>query len=230
MAPQSIGAQLGHQPTVVAEVAPVDGAEPQASEPDVPDIADALGVPDTMDAESMFNGLVELYHRGLKVALRHQFTTLLIMLGTIYATGYLYYVIPKGFFPEEDTGMILGIAEAGQDVSFTNMAQRMEAVINVVLQDPAVATVGDQIGPGGSTVAANQARVFIALLPQSQRVSVFQVIRRLQQKLARIQGINPLHAGSAGHYYRRTADAGSVPVHFDRRRWERTPALGANLP
>jgi multidrug efflux pump subunit AcrB len=140
-------------------------------------------------SESMFNELVELYHRGLRVALRHQFVTLLIMLGTICATGYLYYVIPKGFFPEEDTGMILGIAEAGQDVSFTNMAQRVEAVINVVLQDPAVATVGDQIGPGGSTVAANQARVFIALKPQSQRVSVFQVIRRLQQKLARIQGI-----------------------------------------
>jgi HAE1 family hydrophobic/amphiphilic exporter-1 len=140
-------------------------------------------------SESMFNGLVERYHRGLRVALRHQFSTLLIMLGTICATGYLYYIIPKGFFPEEDTGMILGIAATGQDTSFTNMAQRMEAVINVVLQDPAVATVGDQIGPGGSTVAANQGRVFIALKPQSQRDSVSQVIRRLQQKLARIQGI-----------------------------------------
>jgi multidrug efflux pump len=140
-------------------------------------------------SENMFNGLVDIYHRGLKVALRHQLATLLIMLGTICATGYLYYVIPKGFFPEEDTGMILGIAETGQDVSFTNLAQRLEAVINEVLQDPAVATVGDQIGPGGSTVASNQARVFIALKPQSQRGSVFQVIRRLQQKLARFQGI-----------------------------------------
>jgi HAE1 family hydrophobic/amphiphilic exporter-1 len=141
-------------------------------------------------SERMFNGLLEWYHRGLQVALRHQFTTLLIMLGTIVATGYLYYVIPKGFFPQEDTGLIEGIAEAGQDVSYVNMAQRMEALVNILLQDPAVATVGDQMGPGGSTVSLNQGRMFISLKPEGQRdVSADQVIRRLQPKLARIQGI-----------------------------------------
>jgi HAE1 family hydrophobic/amphiphilic exporter-1 len=141
-------------------------------------------------SERMFNGLLESYRRGLQVALRHQFTTLMIMLGTIVATGYLYYVIPKGFFPQEDTGLIEGIAEAGQDVSYVNMAQRMEALVKILLQDPAVATVGDQIGPGGSTVSLNQGRMFISLKPEGQRdVSADQVIRRLQPKLARIQGI-----------------------------------------
>jgi multidrug efflux pump subunit AcrB len=143
-------------------------------------------------SERMFNGLVERYHRGLQVALRHRFTTLMIMLGTICATGYLFYVIPKGFFPQEDTGLIEGIAEAAQDVSWVNMRQRMEALTKIVLEDPAVATVGDQIGPGasGTIVSINQGTMFIALKPQGQRdVGADQVIRRLQQKLARIQGI-----------------------------------------
>jgi hydrophobe/amphiphile efflux-1 (HAE1) family protein len=140
--------------------------------------------------ESMFDGLLGFYERGLKVALRHQFTTLMVMLGTIGLTGYLYYIIPKGFFPEQDTGLILAIAEVGQDVSFKNFSQRLEAITDIVLKDPAVATVGGIIAPGGSTVAANQGRVFITLKPQTQRdASAFQVMRRLQQKLARIQGI-----------------------------------------
>jgi multidrug efflux pump len=140
--------------------------------------------------EAVFNGLVGYYERGLNVALRHQFITLLVMLATIAVTGYLYYVIPKGFFPQQNTGMILGIAEAGQDISFANMAQRIEAVVKVVLQDPAVASVGNQIGPGGSTTTLNQGRVFIALKPKSQRdASAEEVIRRLQRNLARIQGM-----------------------------------------
>jgi len=141
-------------------------------------------------SEGMFDGLLRFYARGLKAVLRHQFPTLLVMLGTIVATGYLYYVIPKGFFPQQDTGLILGIAEAGQDISFASMAQRIEAVANVVLQDPAVASVGDQIGPGGATTSLNQGRMFIALKPRRQRdASAEQIIRRLQQKLERIQGI-----------------------------------------
>ena len=141
-------------------------------------------------SESMLNGLVHAYGRGLDAALRHRFVTLLVMLSTIGLTGYLYFVIPKGFFPQQDTGLILGIAEAGQDISFRNMAQRMEVVVKVVLQDPAVASVGDQIGPGGSTTTLNQGRVFISLKPKNQRdASADEVIRRLQRNLARIQGI-----------------------------------------
>src|SRR4029077_4146854 len=141
-------------------------------------------------SERSFVGLLALYERGLKVVLRHRFITLMVMLGTIALTGYLYVIIPKGFFPQQDTGMILGIAQTGQDTSFQAMAQRMEAAIKVVLEDPAVASVADQIGPGGPTVAPNQGRVFIALKPERERdVSADEIIRRLQRNLARIQGI-----------------------------------------
>ena len=140
--------------------------------------------------ERGFDGLLGLYERGLKVALRHSFVTLMVMLGTMALTGYLYVVIPKGFFPQQDTGMILGIAEASQDISFPAMTQRMQAVIGVVLQDPAVASVGSQIGAGGATATLNDGRMFIALKPESQRsASADQVINRLRPKLAKIQGI-----------------------------------------
>ncbi|HSY87451.1 MAG TPA: efflux RND transporter permease subunit, partial [Verrucomicrobiae bacterium] len=140
--------------------------------------------------EKGFDGLLGLYERGLKVALRHSFITLMVMLGTMALTGYLYVVIPKGFFPQQDTGMILGIAEASQDISFPAMAERMQAVIGVVLQDPAVASVGSQIGAGGATATLNDGRMFVALKPESERnASADQVINRLRPKLAKIQGI-----------------------------------------
>ena len=120
-------------------------------------------------------------------SLRH----LLVMFGTTCLTGYLYYVIPKGFFPQQDTGMILGIAEAAQDISFPEMAQRMQALINVVLADPAVDSVGDFIGPGGSTHDLNQGRVFIA--SQAARVSATSAPTRSSAACSRnsrsIQGI-----------------------------------------
>jgi hydrophobe/amphiphile efflux-1 (HAE1) family protein len=139
-------------------------------------------------SERGFDGLLGWYERGLKVALRHRFVTLMVMLGTIAVTGYLYYVIPKGFFPQQDTGMIVGLAEAAQDISFPAMVQRMEAAVNIVLKDPAVASVGSNTGGTGSTL--NQGRVFIALKPRDQRnVSADQIINRLEPQLAKIQGI-----------------------------------------
>ncbi len=141
-------------------------------------------------SERAFDGLVSVYERGLGVALRHRFMTLMVMFGTIAVTGYLYYEIPKGFFPQQDTGMILGISEASQDTSFQAMAQRQLAAVNVILKDPAVATVGHQVGPGGPVAAPNQGRLFIALKPFDQRnVSADQVIARLNTQLARIEGI-----------------------------------------
>jgi HAE1 family hydrophobic/amphiphilic exporter-1 len=140
--------------------------------------------------ERGFDGLVGAYERGLKVALRHRFITLLVMLGTIGLTGYLYVIIPKGFFPQQDTGLIIGLAEGAQDISYPAMAQRMEALLGVVVKDPAVASVGASIGPGGATATLNQGRVFIALKPHDQRdASIDQIINRLQTALARIQGI-----------------------------------------
>ena len=140
--------------------------------------------------ERGFDAILAGYERGLKVALRHRFITLMVMLGTIVATGYLYYVIPKGFFPQQDTGLILGITEAAQNTSFEAMAQRQLAAVKVILQDPAVDTVGHNIGPGGPTAAPNQGRLFIALKPRDQRdASADQVIARLDKKLAAVEGI-----------------------------------------
>ena len=119
-------------------------------------------------SERGFDGLLSLYERGLKIVLRHRFITLMVMLGTIVLTGYLYVVIPKGFFPQQDTGLIIGLSEAAQDISFPAMAERQQAVINAVLKDPAVASVGSAIGAGGGTTTLNQGRVFIALKPKQR--------------------------------------------------------------
>ncbi|MGY2939547.1 multidrug efflux pump subunit AcrB [Bradyrhizobium sp. GM6.1] len=138
-------------------------------------------------SERGFDGLLSVYERGLKVALRHRFITLMTLFLTIGLTGYLYPVIPKGFFPQQDTGMITGIAEAAQDISYPAMVERMQAVIDTVLKDPAIASVGAQIG---GTTTLNQGRMFIALKPQDQRsANADQVIARLRTKLAAVQGI-----------------------------------------
>ena len=100
-------------------------------------------------SERAFEGLVAAYERGLRVALRHRFMTLMVMFGTIAVTGYLYYEIPKGFFPQQDTGMILGISEASQDTSFQAMAQRQLAAVSVILKDPAVAMSATRLDPAG---------------------------------------------------------------------------------
>jgi len=139
--------------------------------------------------EAGFDGLLGGYERSLKVALRHRFVTLMVMLGTIGTTGYLYVIIPKGFFPQQDTGMIIAIAEAAQSISFPAMEGRMEAVIGTVLKDPAVASVGSQIGATGTTTL-NDGRMFIALKPKTQRTaSADQIINRLRLQLSKLQGI-----------------------------------------
>jgi len=139
--------------------------------------------------EAGFDGLLGGYERSLKVALRHRFVTLMVMLGTIGATGYLYVIIPKGFFPQQDTGMIIAIAEAAQSISFPAMEGRMEAVIGVIQKDPAVASVGSQIGATGTTTL-NDGRLFIALKPKGERTaSADQVIGRLRPQLAKLQGV-----------------------------------------
>jgi multidrug efflux pump subunit AcrB len=98
-------------------------------------------------------------------------------------------LIPKGFFPQQDTGLIIGLSEAAQDISFQAMAQRQQALINAVMRDPAVATVGSAVGAGGGNTTVNNGRVYIALKPANQRVPIDQVIARLRTNLAKIQGI-----------------------------------------
>jgi HAE1 family hydrophobic/amphiphilic exporter-1 len=115
--------------------------------------------------ENAFDGLLKLYEVGLKVVLRHRFTTLMVMVGTIALTGYLYWLIPKGFFPQQDTGLIIGFSEAAQDISFQAMSERQQALINAVLEDPAVDSVGTGIGAGGGNFTPTRP-MFVAPSPR----------------------------------------------------------------
>ncbi len=140
-------------------------------------------------SERGFDGLLNLYEAGLEIVLRHRFITLMVMFATITLTGYLYVIIPKGFFPQQDTGLIIGQSEAAQDVSFQAMAERQQALLDAIVRDPAVETVGAAVGAGGGVYTLNDGRVYIQLKPNDQRDPIGKVIARLRTNLARIQGI-----------------------------------------
>jgi hydrophobe/amphiphile efflux-1 (HAE1) family protein len=140
--------------------------------------------------ENGFASLQTGYESMLRIALRFKPVTLTIMLATIAFTVVLFVVIPKGFFPQQDTGLITGITEAAADVSPAQMADMQRAVINVISKDPAVVNATGYIGPGGPTVTENNGRLFILLKPRNQRdANADQIIRRLDQKLQKVQGI-----------------------------------------
>jgi hydrophobe/amphiphile efflux-1 (HAE1) family protein len=140
--------------------------------------------------ERFFDSLVATYDRALVVALRHRLVTLMVMIFTVVLTLALFVVIPKGFFPQQDTGMIVGISEGAEDISPQAMMDRQEAVLEVVVKDLAVVSAIAYIGPGGSTVTENDGRMFITLKPQSERsATADQVITRLNRALQPIQGI-----------------------------------------
>jgi hydrophobe/amphiphile efflux-1 (HAE1) family protein len=141
--------------------------------------------------ERAYRWLLDGYVAGLKWVLRHQRFTLAVTLLTMVATVWLYTVVPKGFFPQQDTGVILGTSEASQDISFAAMAELQQRVARVVLADPAVATIGSFIGAGAGSSTVNNGRLFITLKPLAERkVSADAVINRLRQQLFRIAGIN----------------------------------------
>jgi HAE1 family hydrophobic/amphiphilic exporter-1 len=140
--------------------------------------------------ERFFDGLAAGYDRGLVVALRHRFVILLVMISTIAATLVLFVEIPKGFFPQQDTGLIVGIAEGAQNSSPQAMKNRMQAVLAAVTKDPAVAAANAYIGPGGPTVTENDGRMFITLKPLGQRTATAdQVIARLNKALQPVWGV-----------------------------------------
>ena len=139
--------------------------------------------------ERAFDAMQSVYEKGLTVALRYRAVTLTVMLLTIGVTIALFVIIPKGFFPQQDTGMIIGITEAAEDVSPLDMAKRQLAVIDLISKDPAVANATGYIGPGGPTVTENNGRLFIQLKPHDQRANADEVIRRLDAKLQSVQGI-----------------------------------------
>jgi hydrophobe/amphiphile efflux-1 (HAE1) family protein len=141
-------------------------------------------------AEACFDAMLEVYDRGLRWALRHRLVMLVATIGTIGLTGYLYVVIPKGFFPQQDTGFIIGVSEAAQDISYPAMLDRQAQLIDVVLKDPAVDGVLSTVGTSGVNSTVNNGRVFINLKPRDQRdASASQIIDRLRPKLAAVEGI-----------------------------------------
>jgi multidrug efflux pump len=135
--------------------------------------------------ERGFDGLVGLYERGLRIVLRHQFITMMVMLGTIALTGYLYMIIPKGFFPQQDTGRMVGNIQADQSISFQLMQQKLAQFVNIIKKDPAVESVVGFTG-GGQT---NSGFMFVSLRPMSERgISVDGVIGRLRRQMAVVPG------------------------------------------
>ena len=135
-------------------------------------------------------GVIARYGTLLQWVLKHQGLTLAVAFGTLVLTVVLYIIIPKGFFPIQDTGAIQGISEAAQSVSFTAMAERQQALGRVILADPAVASLSSYIGVDGTNPTLNSGRFLINLKPQHDRKEkAIEIIRRLQPKLATVPGI-----------------------------------------
>jgi multidrug efflux pump len=141
-------------------------------------------------SERAFEAIIGFYGKTLQVVLRHQVITLLIACGTLGLTIYLFMVIPKGFFPVQDTGVILGVSEAPQSASFDSMALRQRALAREILKDPAVESLSSFIGIDGTNTTLNSGRIQINLKPLAERgISASDVIRRLQPSLEQVEGI-----------------------------------------
>ncbi len=140
--------------------------------------------------EAGFNWMLRAYDRGLSFVFRHQFPTLLSTLGLIVLTGYLYVTIPKGFFPEQDTGFIFGQADAREDISFNGMSKLVHQLVDVVRRDPDVSGVFAFTGATAYNPTENTARMFMQLKPHDQRsLTSNQIIQRLRPKVAAVQGV-----------------------------------------
>ena len=141
-------------------------------------------------SERVFERMIAFYGRTLKVVLEYQAATLLVAVGTLVLTIFLYIIIPKGFFPVQDTGVIQAISQAPQSISFAAMAKKQQEVAKVVLQDPAVQSLSSFIGADGTNTTLNSGRMSINLKPLSDRsLSASDVIRRLNSKLQNVEGI-----------------------------------------
>jgi hydrophobe/amphiphile efflux-1 (HAE1) family protein len=141
--------------------------------------------------ERSFNWLLGHYETGLRWVLQHHSFMLGVWLLTLVATVMLYRAVPKGFFPQQDTGIIMGTTDAAQDISFIAMKELQQKVARIVLADPAVATMASFIGSGVASSTVNNGRMFITLKPRDERdATADQVINRLRKKLVGVIGIN----------------------------------------
>ncbi|QUS39410.1 multidrug efflux RND transporter permease subunit [Tardiphaga alba] len=138
-------------------------------------------------SENMFDALLRAYERGLDLVLRWRLTTLMVFFATVALSVYLFVIIPKGFFPQQDTGLITASSEAAQDISFADMRKHQEELGKIVQADPDVATVAMAIG--GNSGALNTGRMFITLKPRDERsATAQQIIARLRPQLEKVEG------------------------------------------
>ena len=141
-------------------------------------------------SERVFEGMIAFYGRTLKFVLRFQTITLLVALATLLLTVFLYVIIPKGFFPVQDTGVIQGISQASQTIGSVAMAAKQQELAKIALADPAVESLSSFIGADGTNTTTNSGRISINLKPLDQRkMNASDVIRRLKSKLDQVQGI-----------------------------------------
>jgi len=159
---------------------------------------------ETPGRRGFFDRMLAAYERSLGWALRHSGLVLFIFVAAIVLNGFLFYVVPKGFFPEQDTGRLIGTLQADQSVSFQLMTQKLRQMMAIVQEDPAVEHVVGYtgVGSGGGFGQINTGSVFVSLKPISQRPPVNQVIARLRSKLAKVPGgrlflfaVQDVHAG-----------------------------------
>ena len=140
-------------------------------------------------SERAFNAVERAYERALDVSLRHRFVTLLVFFASIAATAWLFITIPKGFFPQQDTGLIQGTSEASPDVSFAQMMRVQETFGEIIGKDPDVYSYAMAIGVGGSTSALNNGRFMITLKPRSERKALAgEIISRLRKQAEQVEG------------------------------------------
>ena len=138
--------------------------------------------------EAMFEAILGFYRRTLDVALRFRFVTLLVFLATLGVTVFLFIIIPKGFFPQQDIGVVIAITEANQDISYDAMYKKQEQVNAIVQADPAVASFASLVGAGNAGQTSNNGRLFINLKPWNQRDPIMTVIARLTEKVKGVEG------------------------------------------
>jgi multidrug efflux pump len=141
-------------------------------------------------SEAAFDGMIAFYDRGLRVVLKHRFTTLVVTIATLAVTIGMAVYVPKGFFPQQDTGALLGVTEASPDVSFPKMMELQRAAADVVLKDPDVQSVASFIGSDGTNPTTNSGRLSITLKPREERASSADaIVARLTPQLAAIDGL-----------------------------------------
>ena len=141
-------------------------------------------------SKKILDDLIARYSKSLRWVLEHQPLTLLVAIATLIITLLLFYFIPKGFFPVQDTGFIQGVSETSQSSSFENMVEKQQALTQILMKDPAIAGLSSFIGIDGINMTQNTGRVFITLKPIAERkITASDVIRRLQPKLADVPGV-----------------------------------------